>query len=69
MRRYGWFQGFKKGNGMFSQFVFTTPDICAGEINKEDETDTSFKVQNDKNTYSKRIGPDGKPLGLSGGGQ
>ena len=29
---------------MFSQFVFTTPDIFQGEINKEDETDSNFKT-------------------------
>ena len=39
-----------------------------GEFSKEDETDASFKVQSEKNNLSKRIGPDGKPLGLSGGG-
>lgn len=35
MRRFGWFQGFKKGNGMFSQFLFSTPDIFNGETNED----------------------------------
>ena len=29
MRHFGWFQGFKKGNGMFSQFLFSTPELAS----------------------------------------
>ena len=52
---------------MFSQFVFTTPDIFSAEIlNAQDDTSAD---SNSEGNLSKRIGPDGKPLGLSGGGQ
>lgn len=53
---------------MFSQFVFTTPDLINFDRNMNNEHDFNHEKDEAKNNYSKRIGPDGKPLGLSGGG-
>ena len=49
---------------MFSQFVFTTPDMMNGE-NPTEETDSAGE---NALSISKKLGPDGRPIGLSGGG-